>query len=66
MHNGYKKVPEVMLSLDLSPKVAHLELLHNLNVFFSETTWLIQLKFHKEYHLNMALSLRSHDQNGLK
>ena len=41
---------------DLSPKAAPFGLSHTyLNIFFSETTWLIELKFHMEYALDKTV-----------
>ena len=41
---------------DLSLKVAPFGLSHAyLNIFFSETTWLIELKFHMEYALDKTI-----------
>ena len=48
--------PNVKLAFDLSPKAAPFGLSHTyLNIFFSETTWLIELKFHMEYALDKKI-----------
>ena len=46
----------IVCKADLSPKAAPFGLSHTyLNIFFSETTWLIELKFHMEYALDKTI-----------
>ena len=45
-----------MLTSDLSHKAAHFGLSHTyLHIFFLETTWLIELKFHMEFALDTTI-----------
>ena len=47
-----------MLTFDLSSKATDLGLPHTyLNIFFSEITWLFELKFHMKYSVDKAMQI---------
>ena len=56
MRQWFYQVPRVKLTFEISPKAAHFGLPHTyINIFFSATTGLIELKFHVEYSLDKTI-----------